>query len=57
MVLDRFTDPRKLKWSKEIEFKVNSDDTIKILKIKGISHSINTNEIEDVYNGIGKNRE
>ena len=44
----------KLKWSKEIEFKVNSDDTIKILKIKGISHSININEIEDVYNGIGK---
>ena len=46
----------QLKWAKEIEVKVNSDQTTSIIRTKGTVHTLNINEIEDVYNGMGKSQ-
>ena len=46
----------KLKWAKEIEVKVNSDQTKHIVRTKGTLHTLEISEIEDVYNGIGKSQ-
>ena len=46
----------QLKWAKEIEVKINSDQTTSIIRTKGNVHTLNINEIEDVYNGMGKSQ-
>ena len=53
-VVDRRMD--KLKWAKEIEVKINSDQTTNIIRTKGTVHTLMISEIEDVYNGIGKSQ-